>query len=342
MWTPTPLLTPVSALQQKIDRTVLASSKILNASLVAVDIHHIGSTALPPLLTGGTVDLLVLAETNALDTCEHEIAKLTSLQQLELPVQIRIGDRHTTHETLRLRHILATEPLFMGEYLGLQKCYAHEVGKHYRSAKQEFFEGLAARGVSGHAPKIPFDSNALLPHQIALQTERLRLHSPLSVDASEYANYRFDNRESHEAFGTFGPSNFDAARWAESFGHESLARLRRERLTFLVRTLGDNTLIGSVHFSGFLWRCYQQCYLGYNLAQAAEGNGFMGEALTAALAYVREEWGIHRVQAFYDPKNTKSAQLLKRLDFHTEGSLTSYICLDDKWRDCTLAARHWS
>ena len=45
-------------------------------------------------------------------------------------------------------------------------------------------------------------------------------------------------------------------------------------------------------------------------------------------------------QAFYDPQNARSARLLERVGFHTEGTMASYIKQGDTWRDCTMAAMH--
>lgn len=64
------------------------------------------------------------------------------------------------------------------------------------------------------------------------------------------------------------------------------------------------------------WRC---CNIGYELARPAWGQGFMAEALTAALAWGFEHMALNRVQAQVHPANGPSIRTLSSLGFHTEG-----------------------
>ena len=342
MWTPNPILRPVAALQPDVDRTVLSAMELLRGALGDVDLHHVGSTSLPPLLSGGTVDILALTEPKRIAPCQALVAKLGALQTLPLRVKVIVGDRHQPNSLLRVRHLLATHPLKMGELLGLQKYYEHRTGKKYPAAKQEFFDALLSDPTCNEPGAVPYEQSQMVPHRIELSTQRLHLYSPLSIDAEAHAAYLRENRESHEVFGSRDSRALEAGSWQRFFADEALLRMRREALTFLVQNRDSGEHIGACHFSGFLWGRYQQCCVGYNLAKAAEGHGYMTEAVTAAVAYVVEQWGVHRVQAFYDPKNTKSARLLERVGFSTEGTMASYIKLGDTWHDCTLAAMHTS
>ena len=181
----------------------------------------------------------------------------------------------------------------------------------------------------------------MVPHRIELSTQRLHLYSPLSIDAEAHAAYLRENRESHEVFGSRDSRALEAGSWQRFFADEALLRMRREALTFLVQNRDSGEHIGACHFSGFLWGRYSSAVLA-TIWRKPEGHGYMTEAVTAAVAYVVEQWGVHRVQAFYDPKNTKSARLLERVGFSTEGTMASYIKLGDTWHDCTLAAKHTS
>lgn len=64
------------------------------------------------------------------------------------------------------------------------------------------------------------------------------------------------------------------------------------------------------------WRC---CNIGYELGRAAWGQGFMAEALTAALAWGFEHMALNRVQAQVHPENKASIQTLCKLGFQVEG-----------------------
>ncbi len=336
MWTPSPLLRPVGELQQAIDRVVLRSIQLLRAALGDVALYHVGSSALSPLLTSGTVDLLLLAEPDKVVTLQAGISTLTELHAQELRVNLKVADKHKTNDALRIRHLLATQPMRMGELLGIQKRFIHRIGKRYPEAKARFFETLLQEDQD-----TPYHQEKALPPQIEIVTERLRLCTPTSLDAEEYAAYLRENREFHQRYSSNDSKNFRADTWRHFFGNETLLRLQRESLTLLARRQDNSAIMGACHFSGFLWRRYQYCSLGYHLAKTAEGHGYMTEVVAAAVEYVAKQWGVHRVQAFYDPANIKSAKLLERVGFRVEGAMQSYLHLNDEWHDCTMAALHW-
>ncbi len=336
MWTPSPLLRPVQELQQAIDRVVLRSIQLLRAALGDLALYHVGSSALSPLLTSGTVDLLLLVDPEKVVTLQARISTLTELHAQELGVNLKVADKNKPNDALRIRHLLATQPMRMGELLGIQKQFMHKVGKRYPEAKSRFFETLLQEEQNA-----PYDQENALPPQIKIETKRLHLSAPTSLDAEEYATYLIANREFQQRYSSNDPKNFEAETWRRFFGNETLRRLQRESLTLLVRCQDNNAIIGACHFSGFLWQRYQHCSLGYHLAEAAQGHGYMTEAVAAAVEYVAKQWSVHRVQAFYDPANIKSAKLLERVGFRVEGTMQSYLHLNDEWHDCTMAAMHW-
>jgi ribosomal-protein-alanine N-acetyltransferase len=61
--------------------------------------------------------------------------------------------------------------------------------------------------------------------------------------------------------------------------------------------------------------------VGYSLASAEWGNGYMQEALTALLDYGFSELDLNRVEADVDPRNAASGRSLERLGFRREGLL---------------------
>mgnify|MGYP003631395787 CR=1 FL=1 len=336
MWRQNPILRPVRELQLDIDRTVLGAIQLLKGVLGASDeVHHGGSTALLPLLTSGTVDILVLTETGSLSNVRAAINKQAELQSLPLPVNVDVDTRQAPNASLQFRMLLATNLMVMGEFLALQKQFEHVPGRRYTEAKQEFFE--AVRSQARHSLS-SFDRTHLAPFQIEVCTEHLRLVSPLSIDGDEHARYQYENQAFHQQFGSQRPTHLDPVFWQRRFAEEAIARLRREALTFLVKRADTDALVGACHFSGFLWGRYQLCSVGFNIAEAEQGKGLMTEAVTAAIDYVSKEWGVHRFEAFYEAENIKSAKLLERLGFAVEGVLANYLWREERWRDCTLAA----
>ena len=82
----------------------------------------------------------------------------------------------------------------------------------------------------------------------------------------------------------------------------------------------DGALVGTCGL--FKWnRGWKSCIIGYELAEAAWGNGFMTEALSAALAWGFMHMELHRVEAQIHPENAASIKLAHRLGFVQEGHL---------------------
>lgn len=102
---------------------------------------------------------------------------------------------------------------------------------------------------------------------------------------------------------------------------DMFAAWRREpnpgtRWGIMARDTGE--LLGSVGL--FRWnRAWSNCIVGYELGRFAWGQGYMQEALTAALDYGFDTMGLHRVQAEIHPDNVASIRLTERLGFRHEG-----------------------
>ena len=79
-------------------------------------------------------------------------------------------------------------------------------------------------------------------------------------------------------------------------------------------------LIGTCGLFGW-HRTWRKCSLGYEIAQAHQGQGFMAEALREVLAWGFAEMGLNRIEAQVHPANAPSLELLRRLGFVQEGVL---------------------
>jgi ribosomal-protein-alanine N-acetyltransferase len=61
--------------------------------------------------------------------------------------------------------------------------------------------------------------------------------------------------------------------------------------------------------------------VGYELAPVAHGQGYMHEALTAALSWGFSAMALNRIEAQVHPNNLRSLKSLRRLGFVEEGRL---------------------
>lgn len=333
MWTPSLLLVPVSLRQEQVDQVFLEARRRLLETFPHSSVHHVGSTALAPAFTRGIVDLELAVSADKLADTQERLAASDALSALPLRVEVHLRDQQVPSRRLQIRQTFAEHPLLLGEFIGLQKQYLHQIGRGYPQAKDRFFDSLVQTAEFANAAQADDP-----PYHIELETSRLRLVSALSIDAEEFARYRRENRNHHERFeGPRPEEHYLAARWKKRFAEGAIECWRKEALTLLLRRKQDNQLIGACNFSGFVWRAFRTCNIGYQIAQNEEGKGYMSEAAAVAIDYVFAEWGVHRVQAFYDVSNTRSAKLAKRLGLQVEGTAKDYIHFDASWHDAVVA-----
>lgn len=84
--------------------------------------------------------------------------------------------------------------------------------------------------------------------------------------------------------------------------------------------------------------------IGYGLARAAWGNGYMHEALTAVLDHAFGPLGLRRLEADIDPRNEASIRAVERIGFAREGLLRERWQVGDEISDTLLMgllAREW-
>lgn len=76
--------------------------------------------------------------------------------------------------------------------------------------------------------------------------------------------------------------------------------------------------------------------IGYALARAYWGQGFMHEALTCFVDWLFDTLSLHRLEADIDPANRASARSLLRLGFQREGLLRERWIVDGQTSDTEL------
>ncbi len=174
-----------------------------------------------------------------------------------------------------------------------------------------------------------------------IETERLVLAIGAAHDAPAMAAYLTANREFHAPTAPrMGDDYYTEAHWAARFPthRDEFERAQSLRLLVRAREAPRGAVLGVANFSNVVWGPFCACFLGYHLDARWEGRGVMHEALSAALAYVFDDLGLHRVMANHLPENVRSARLLRRLGFVPEGYARDYLFIDGAWRDHVLTA----
>ena len=134
--------------------------------------------------------------------------------------------------------------------------------------------------------------------------------------------------------------------YTDSYWRERLVQIRREeeqgrqlRVHLFERDARAPRIIGTIGLSNIVRGAFHGCNLGYALDQPYEGQALMTEALRCAIGEVfSPRINLHRIQAAYRPENWRSAEVLKRLNFHDEGVCPDYLFIDGAWRVHRLVA----
>jgi RimJ/RimL family protein N-acetyltransferase len=90
---------------------------------------------------------------------------------------------------------------------------------------------------------------------------------------------------------------------------------------------------------------HRRAEVGFALARAAWGRGYVAEVLPALLAFAFETLGLHRVEADVDPRNARSIRALERVGFVREGYLRERYFLAGEVQDALLYGllrREWA
>lgn len=85
--------------------------------------------------------------------------------------------------------------------------------------------------------------------------------------------------------------------------------------------------------------------VGFALARAVWGRGYVAEVLPALLGFAFGTLGLHRVEADVDPRNERSIRALERVGFKREGYLHERYIVNGERQDAVLyglLAHQWA
>lgn len=149
----------------------------------------------------------------------------------------------------------------------------------------------------------------------------------------------FQRNAAHLArFATPVPSmTYEASHWLARLA-EAMSEFQQDRSCrfFMFERGNETSPIAVINFFSFLRGHFHGCILGYHVDARYEGRGYMYEGLSLAIEYVFNELNMHRIMANHAPQNQRSAQLLNRLGFRSEGYARKYLMVNGEWQDHVL------
>ena len=89
---------------------------------------------------------------------------------------------------------------------------------------------------------------------------------------------------------------------------------------------------------------HRRAEVGFALAQAVWGRGYIAEALAALIGFAFDVLDLHRLEADVDPRNARSIRALERAGFTREGYLRERYFLHEELQDAIvygLLRREW-
>ena len=169
---------------------------------------------------------------------------------------------------------------------------------------------------------------------LALETDNLRLSVLRKSEAPRVADYLIRNREFHRKFSqTHTDDYFTVATQRKYLAYDCNSFLEGTLVPLWILSKEDGSIVGRVSFFNFAFGGMMSCACGYHLDKDHTGKGYMTEALRGSMAFVFDEYKLHRIEAFILPENGPSINLVKRLGFHYEGQRFSYMHINGKYRD---------
>ncbi|NHZ97756.1 GNAT family N-acetyltransferase [Massilia sp. CCM 8734] len=152
---------------------------------------------------------------------------------------------------------------------------------------------------------------------ITLQTERLTLRFLHASDAQALYTIHSDPLVMRYFSGTAwtDPAQGDAEIALALDGYNNGSCMK---MALVLRETGK--LIGTINPHAFHAQ-NRRCEIGYALASAFWGQGYLSEAMRVTLDYLFKEMNMNRIEADIDPRNLASAKLLERMGFQKEGTM---------------------
>jgi ribosomal-protein-alanine N-acetyltransferase len=174
----------------------------------------------------------------------------------------------------------------------------------------------------------------------AIRGARVWLRPPASGDYAAWAELRARSRDHLTPWEpTWADDELSRTAFRRRIRHYQ--RELRDDLgyAFLIFARADDTLLGGLTLSNVRRGVAQAATLGYWLGAPHVGQGYMGQAIEAVVAFARDGLRLHRLEAACMPGNRASMQVLERAGFAREGEARAYLKIAGRWEDHVLFGR---
>lgn len=173
-----------------------------------------------------------------------------------------------------------------------------------------------------------------------IDTARTRLDVLHERHAARLGDYYRENAVHLKQWEPVRPGDFTSLSSCAARARQAQLNFKHDLSVNLVAiSKADKSITAICNFTNILKGPMMACNLGYSVCASHQGQGLMGEVITAALPYMFNTIGLHRIMANHLPENDRSAALLARLGFEKEGYAKAYLKINGQWRDHVLTAK---
>ena len=177
------------------------------------------------------------------------------------------------------------------------------------------------------------------PAPLVIETRRLALRLPEMNDHAAWVSVR---REGVAFLRPWEPSwsadHFARRAFRNRVYWAQRAREEGRALAFFLIRREDARLVGALTLDNIRRGPAQSAQVGYWIGPDFARQGFMSEALAAAMNYSFATLDLSRIEAACLPENAASRGLLEGSGFRYEGTAEKYLQIDGRWRDHVLYA----
>ncbi|MCM3178546.1 GNAT family protein [Cytobacillus horneckiae] len=172
-----------------------------------------------------------------------------------------------------------------------------------------------------------------------LKSENIYLRPFILSDADELLHLRNKNRSFLEKYSMTRPTTY----WSLEAQQELIVKWEQNKQEdieyyFGIYKVNGHKLIGTISLFQVMRGPQQSAFIGYDLDQDHNGNGFTTEAAKLIVNYAFDTLNLHRIQAGVMPHNIGSIRVLEKAGFHKEGIAIKNVKINGIWEDHQVLA----
>lgn len=173
----------------------------------------------------------------------------------------------------------------------------------------------------------------------ALHTERLVLEPLSARHAPAFLAYNERNRKHLAQWEPLRDDGFYTLARQEAAIARCEADAQRDLCRrFVAFESGHEQIIANVNLWNIRRGNIHAAIIGYSVDERRQGRGYATEAAAAVVRYAFDVLNLHRLETSYQPENTPSGRVLRKLGFVVEGYARDYLLLGGAWSDAILVA----